>query len=180
MNITFNIPLNHNIEKISYHRDITFPTRVLTIVRSFNKETKEVVYGWSVNRPTQWKKSEKFEIINGEKNHIVLYTKKKGDNFSKYVGTKNARTKKDFMPQITAVKDGEYPLDAILRHMEETTSLPRVVRELAKNERYIRSQSLARKIKEFCLRRFTVASVSAGPPYNEPDVIDVEYEEGDS
>lgn len=114
-------PLN----KFSYLRDENNFDRVLTICRQFDRTKKKVVFGWSLNSPTHW--------VRTEGKDRVEFVRVKGDQFSRKEG-KRIAMERMLSDSLTATVSGkDVPLKAVLRHLlsDNDLKLPHYVFEIA-------------------------------------------------
>lgn len=115
--------------KVSYFRDFTKnDDRVLTIVRKFDKATRTVTFGWSLNHPPS-------DVVTPKADGAILISRQKGDIFSRREGRRVALERLHNGPLTARVVGSEFPIASCLRllgdlgHLTEMRPLKRIADE---------------------------------------------------
>lgn len=111
--------------KVSYFENPLNPGQRLTIVRRFNKSTKTVDFGFSINHPPSFVQN---VTSNTRGVKTVVIKKENGDIFSRKEGRQIALDRLNPAPMKATVVGDEYPVAACLRvlgdlHPKQTIGL---------------------------------------------------------
>ena len=99
---------------------------VLSIARTFDKETQMASFGWALNVPPKW------TPINNSK--FVGEALLGGDHFSRRAGRLIAEGRLRNKPVTMLVQNGSVPMKSILEHIFKSDKYPIMAKEIAKSE----------------------------------------------
>lgn len=119
--------------EVFYFKHSLRPQQVLTVVLETYRDLGVVLFGWSINRPTYWKKEENMKKVDGVRIRTITYTEKKGDQFSKKTGRNLAIKMLRDNPVELSLDPLRTSLETVLEHLNGwNLNFPNDVKNIAR------------------------------------------------